>query len=107
MRVRHTNKTLQRIDDDPEYNGDLGQSVVAAFRNRMQFIRAADNENDLRAFKSFHFEKLKGKRQHEYSMRLNKQFRLIFQIEKVNQESGLVIPGRENRLVITGIEDYH
>ena len=48
--------------------------------------------------KSLHFEKLKGKRQHEYSMRLNNQFRLIFQIEKVD---------RQNQLVITGIEDYH
>ena len=61
-------------------------------------IRAADNENDLRAMKSLHFEKLKGKRQHEYSMRVNKQFRLIFQIEKVD---------RRNQLVITDLEDYH
>jgi toxin HigB-1 len=44
------------------------------------------------------FEKLKGKRSPDYSMRLNDQFRLIFQIEK---EAG------GNRLVILEIEDYH
>ena len=76
----------------------FGSSVAIAFRNLMQLIRAVDHENDLRAFKSRHFEKLKGKRRHEYSMRLNKQFRLIFQIEKA---------GEHNQLVITGIEDYH
>jgi toxin HigB-1 len=64
----------------------------------MQLIRAVDHENDLRALKSRHFEKLKGKRQHDYSMRLDEQFRLIFQIEKA---------GEHDQLVITGIEDYH
>jgi proteic killer suppression protein len=98
MLVRHTNKTLQRIEDDPKYNGGYGPNVVGAFRTLMQLIRAVDDENDLRELKSRHFEKLKGKRQHEYSMRLNIQFRLIFQIETV---------GRQNQLVITGIEDYH
>ena len=98
MLVRHTNRTLQRIDDDPEDNGRLGLNVANAFRVLMSNIRAAENENDLRGMKSLHFEKLKGKRQHEYSMRVNKQFRLIFQIEKVN---------RHNQLVITGMEDYH
>ena len=98
MLVRHTNKTLRRIDDDPEYNGSYGPNIVGAFRTLMHRIRSADDENDLRDLKSLHFEKLKGKRQHEYSMRLNKQFRLIFQIEKV---------GEHNQLVITGIEDYH
>ncbi len=98
MLVRHTDKMLQRIDDDREYDGKFGPGVDAAFRNLMQFIRAVDHENDLRNFKSLHFEKLKGNRRHEYSMRLNKQFRLIFQIEKA---------GEHNQLVITGIEDYH
>jgi proteic killer suppression protein len=98
MLVRHTNRTLQRIDDDPEYNGRLGLNVASAFQTLMLNIRAADNENDLRAMKSLHFEKLKGKRQHEYSMRVNKQFRLIFQIEKVD---------RRNQLVITDLEDDH
>ncbi len=98
MLARHTNKTLRRIEDDPEYDGGYGENIVTAFRALMQFIRSVHDENDLRHFKSLHFEKLKGKRKHEYSMRVNKQFRLIFQIEKA---------GEHNQLVITGIEDYH
>ena len=62
MLVRNTNKTLQRIDDDAEYDGEFGSSVATAFRNLMQLIRAVDHENDLRALKSRRFEKLKGKR---------------------------------------------
>jgi proteic killer suppression protein len=98
MLVRLTDKTLQRIDDDHEYDGGYAENIANLFRIRMQQIRAVDNENELRRLKSLHFEKLKGKRKHEYSMRLNKQFRLIFQIEKVREQ---------NQLVVTGIEDYH
>jgi toxin HigB-1 len=65
---------------------------------RMQAIRAAVNENDLRSLKSLHFEKLKGDRKDQYSIRLNDQFRLIFDIEKGD---------RGNTIVVLGVEDYH
>jgi proteic killer suppression protein len=64
----------------------------------MQQIRSATNENDLRALKSLRFEKLKGQRKHEYSLRLNDQYRLIFEIEKGDGP---------NTIVVKGIEDYH
>lgn len=98
MRYRHTTKTLQRIDEDADFNGGYSVNLVRAFRMRMQAIRAASNENDLRSLKSLHFEKLMGDRKHQYSMRLNSQFRLIFQIESSKQG---------NILVVLAIEDYH
>ncbi len=98
MLFRHADRALQRLDEDLDYNAGLADNLVRAFRLRMQAIRAASHENDLRALKSLHFEKLKGERKHQYSMRLNAQFRLIFEIEK--GEEG-------NILVILGIEDYH
>lgn len=52
----------------------------------------------MRSIGSLHFEKLKGKRKHECSIRINRQFRLIFQIEP--GESG-------NQLVITRIEKHY
>lgn len=64
----------------------------------MQTIRAAPNETVFYNLKSLHYEKLKGKRSHERSMRLNSQFRLIIEVEK--ELLGNVI-------VVVGIEDYH
>ena len=64
----------------------------------MQAIRAAAHENDLRSLKSLHFEKLRGERKGQYSIRLNAQFRLVFEIEQGEQG---------NILVILGVEDYH
>jgi proteic killer suppression protein len=98
MLFRHADKDLQKLDEDPRFNAGLADNLVRAFRMRMQAIRAAAHENDLRALKSLHFEKLKGDRKHQYSIRLNAQFRLIFEIEKGEQGS---------TLVILGIEDYH
>src|SRR4051812_20668168 len=98
MLYRHADGDLRRLDEEPDDNAGLAENLVRAFRMRMQAIRAAPHENALRALKSLHFEKLKGDRKDQYSLRLNKQFRLIFEIEKGEQG---------NILVIRGIEDYH
>jgi proteic killer suppression protein len=98
VNFRHANKNLQRMDEEPDFKGGFSAAIAKAFRLRMHFIRAAVNENDLRARNSYRFEKLKGERSSDYSIRLNDQFRLTFQIEK--EEGG-------NRLVILDIEDYH
>jgi len=51
-----------------------------------------------RAMRSLNFERLKGKRNHQCSFRINDQWRLIVEIEK--QDDGNVV-------VIINIEDYH
>ena len=98
MQFSHTNKNLKKIDEEPDFLGGFSPGVVKAFRLRMQFIRGAFNENDLRKMKSYRFEKLKGDREGDYSIRLNDQFRLTFQIEKADDG---------NRLIVLNIEDYH
>ena len=47
----------------------------------MQMIRAASDERTFYELKSLHFEKLKGDRSHQHSMRLNKQWRFIVEFE--------------------------
>lgn len=71
--------------------------VVKAFRRRMSSIEAATDERDLRAPKGNHYEKLQG-RDGEYSIRLNKQWRLVFRYES---RDGV------KTVVILRIEDYH
>ena len=64
----------------------------------MQMIRDAESIQTFYALKSLHFEKLKGNRSHQHSMRLNQQFRLIVELEQTTQ--GQVV-------VVIDIEDYH
>lgn len=98
MRVSHADKKLERLEFDPTYTAGFRPDVVKAYRKRMQFIRAATDERDFRNMKSLHYEKLKGKRSHQRSMRLNDQYRLILLIEA--DEAGYYV-------LIISIEDYH
>jgi proteic killer suppression protein len=50
-------------------------SVINSLRQKLVIIRAAPDERTLRNWKSLHYEKME---KEERSIRLNKQFRLIF-----------------------------
>src|SRR5437870_646980 len=98
MEVEFADESLDRAEVDPSYDAGMAPGVAKAFRKRMQAIRAAPDERDFRAMRSWRFEKLQGARQHQHSMRLNDQYRLI--IELVGQ-------GPRKRVRIVAVEDYH
>ena len=98
MKVRHSNPNLQRLEADSGFDGGYPAGVVTAFRRRMQAIRAAVDERDIAAIRGNRFEKLKGNRSHQFSVRLNDQFRLIFEFEG---------SGTGKTVVVVGVEDYH
>ena len=89
---------LDRLEADASFDGGHQPAIVIAFRKRMQQIRAAVDERDFYNQKSLRFEKLKGKRAHQYSMRLNDQWRLILEFQG---------RGRDKVVVVVRIEDYH
>lgn len=80
MEVEFDDDDLDRLETDPHFTAGLSQEVVRAFRKRMQQIRAFRDERDFMHLKSLHFEKLKGGRQGQHSVRLNLQWRLILDI---------------------------
>jgi toxin HigB-1 len=100
MKVRFADPDLARLAVDAEYTGDgrYAPEAVRGFRRVYQAIDAAEDERDLRAMRSFRFEKLDGDRDGQYSMRLSKQWRLIITIEKGEPK---------NTIVVIEIVDYH
>jgi len=62
----------------PKFN----KEIELKFIGRVTQMEKAINTNDLRALKSLHFEKLSGKLDNKYSIRVNEAFRIIFRIEK-------------------------
>ncbi len=100
MEVRFPDAKLDRLETDPTFDASLSQAVVRAYRKVMQIIRAAPDERTFYQMKSLHFEKLKGDRAGDHSMRLNVQWRLILRLEDGSA------PG-SRRAVIVAIEDYH
>jgi len=86
------------LETDPVFTAGWQAGFVASFRRRMAAIRAATGPHDLAKLKGNRFEKLKGARANQYSVRVNDQYRLILEFE--DSKDGKVV-------VVVGIEDYH
>lgn len=98
MELRHTDPEIARLESDPDYRGTIHRDLVSRVRRVLNLIRSVSHEAELGRFAGLRFKKLHGDRAHEYSMRINDQWRLIVEIEK--GDAG-------NRVVVKGIEDYH
>ena len=98
MEVQFGDGSMQRLETDASYDGGYAVAVVKAYRRRIRFIRQAPEERDFYSMNSHSFERLKGNRDHQYSMRLNDQWRLI--LEFAGKAPSKVV-------VVVGIDDYH
>ena len=98
MDVIFDNDSLRKLEEDAAYVAGFDRSIVRSYRMRIQFIRAADDERAFYNMKSLHYEKLKGDLNGFYSMRLNKQWRLILKYKE--GDSGKLV-------VVVSISDYH
>lgn len=98
MEVDCADETYLRLETDLQFTGGFAVEIVKSFRKKMGFIRQAADERDIAAMRGFRFEKLKPPRDHERSVRLNDQWRLIFELHD----------GPKGKTVkVIGIEDYH
>ena len=99
MRIEYEDEDLRCLAEDPGFvHPRLSGELVNAYRKRIDSISAASDERDLRALKSLHLEKLRGNREGQYSLRLNKQYRLIVRFRTE--------PAGRTTIVIE-IVDYH
>lgn len=97
MDVAFDDDRLKRLETEVAFDAGYLSVVVKAFRKRMQIIRSAADERDFLNMRSLNFEKLKGDRCHQHSMRLNDQWRLVVSVRGM----------APNRIVVVnGIEGY-
>lgn len=99
MDVEFRDKKLALIETD-RAAADTGFSIalIESARDKLNYIRQAPDERSLRNWKSLHYEKLEGDRKGQRSIKLNKQFRLIFEIDN---------ECRPPKVTMLSIEDYH
>ena len=98
MDVEFRNRELRHLAERADYLGKYPPEVIRAYRRRIQLIRSAASELDIYAMRSNHYEKLKGNRSHQKSIRLNDQWRLIVET---------VAGSRKDTIRVVDIEDYH
>ncbi len=90
MLVRFEDSHLLELYTTGKGREQYPDEVVNAFIKRVKTIQVAQDERDLRAMKSWRFEKLKG-HENRYSMRLNKAWRMEFRLEKTADGKTVVI----------------
>jgi proteic killer suppression protein len=98
MEIDFRDENLDRLETEAAFTAGFDKAIVKAFRKRMQVIRSVKDERDLYAVKGNHFEKLKGNRAHQHSLRLNDQWRLVVEIQSGTPK---------NTVTVVSIEDYH
>ena len=98
MRFRFKTRKLETLYTEEKNAHKYPPGVVDAFFEVMAVIDSAADERDLYALKGLRFEKLRGKRKGQHSLRLNRQFRLIVTLERDSQGK---------HLLVISIEDYH
>jgi proteic killer suppression protein len=60
------------------------QTIIKVALRKLDYLNAAKDINDLRVPPGNHLELLKGDYKNMYSIRINKQFRIIFSFENSN-----------------------
>lgn len=99
MRLQFDDDELRRLYEEPGFViKRFGSDVTKAFRKKVGFLAAAESELDLRNYRALHYEKLRGDRVGQHSIRLNQQWRLILRVE-ADEEGRL--------LIVVEIIDYH
>jgi proteic killer suppression protein len=76
---KETEKIFQGL-----FSSKLPQNIQSVAKRKLDMIRMAHNENDLRVPPANKFEKLSGNLQGFYSIRINDQYRIVFKYDNGN-----------------------
>ncbi|NJM35158.1 MAG: plasmid maintenance system killer protein [Rhodomicrobium sp.] len=97
MEIVFVDSALALIESDDAGKTKLPVAVIKSARRKLTLLRSAPDERSLRNWKSLHYEKMKGARDGERSIRLNDQFRMVFKLSDSEPPTAMIL----------SIEDYH
>lgn len=98
MRIVFDDDELASIETDEAGLTRLPVGVIKSARRKLTVLRAAIDDRSLRNWKSLHYEKLRGDREGQRSIRLNDQYRMVFELDEETEPQ---------TITILKIEDYH
>jgi len=95
MKVEFKTAYLERLYETPleDIKGKhaFGKEIILQFKKKVAILVSITNITQLRQFRSLNFEFLKGDRKGECSIRLNQQYRLIFEQKSKDEIEILLI----------------
>ncbi|MBT3928032.1 MAG: plasmid maintenance system killer protein [Rhodospirillaceae bacterium] len=98
MEIEFADKMLAMIETESAGETRLPVAVIKAARRKLTVLRSAPDDRALRNWKSLHYEKLKGDKLGLRSIRVNKKYRMVFELDSETEPQ---------QATILAIEDYH
>jgi len=98
MEIEYADPSLALIETDNAGTTRFPVLVIRSVRRKLTVLRAAPDDRTLRNWKSLHYEKLKGDREGQRSIRINNKYRLVFELDNDTTPK---------KARILAIEDYH
>ena len=98
MDIVFADQNLGLVETEDAGLTKLPVPVIKSVRRKLTLIRAAPDDRALRNWKSLHYEKLKGDRDGQRSVRVNEKYRIVFVL---NEDT------KSPTVTIVAIEDYH
>ena len=98
MEIVFADSDLAIIETDDAARTKLPIVVIKSARRKLTVLRAAVDDRCLRNWKSLHYEKLKGDREGQRSIRVNNKYRIVFELDSDSDPQ---------IATILSIEDYH
>jgi plasmid maintenance system killer protein len=89
MDVSFADPLLERLYRWKSCPTGYSDAVIKAYRDAVQFIAAARDEQDLRSWQSLHLATLSGDRAHQWTIHLHGEWQLI--LEKKEAQGGTAI----------------
>lgn len=97
MEIEFVDPRLALVETNEAGRTGLPVAVIKAARRKLTLLRAATDDRALRNWKSLHYERLKGDRDGQRSIRVNDKYRIVFTLDND------VTPKKAR---IISIEDY-
>lgn len=98
MNIVFANTSLALVETDRASETKLPVAIIKSARRKLNVLRAAPDDRSLRNWKSLHYEQLDGNRAGQRSIRLNDQYRMVFEMNQTTQPP---------TITVLTIEDYH
>jgi proteic killer suppression protein len=81
MKVTFSSERLALILTAQAHELGLPFGVIKACRKKLELMRAATDERDLREWKSLNYKKLGGAQDGQRQIRINDQYRIVFTLD--------------------------
>lgn len=98
MEIEFADPDLELIETNGAGATRLPVAVIKSVRRKLTVLRAAPDDRTMRNWKNLHYEKLKGDREGQRSIRINRQCRMVFTLDSETEPQ---------TITVLAIEDYH